>query len=109
MIWVVRRLLIPFAMGSVVSTMLLVIWIAWRTDTEAGLALNDLAFAALLVLPFQAVGLALLVPIALLLGDLALPRPVFPAILAAVGAALGNGLTGTRGRGMEVALPSPRY
>lgn len=90
MVWVVRRLIIPFAVGSVISTTLLLLWTIWGTNTEVSLGFHDLAFAALLVLPFQAVGLGLFVPIALLLGDMSLQRPVYAALLAAVGAALGT-------------------
>jgi hypothetical protein len=54
------------------------------------LGLHDFAHAALLILPFQAVGLGLLVPIALLLCNLSLPRPAYPMLLAVVGAALGT-------------------
>lgn len=55
-----------------------------------GLGLRDFAFAALLILPFQAVGLGLLVPIALLVCDLSLPRPLYPILLAVIEAALGT-------------------
>ena len=90
MVWVVRRLLVPFAVGSVVCTIFLFIWAILGSDTEVSVGLHDLAFAALLILPFQAAGLVLLVPIALLLCDLSLPRPIYPVLLAAVGAALGT-------------------
>jgi hypothetical protein len=90
MVWIVRRLLVPFALGSVVCTILLLVWAIWGSDTEVSIGLHGFAFAALVILPFQAVGLALLVPIALLLCDLSLPRPVYPILLAVVGAALGT-------------------
>jgi hypothetical protein len=89
MVWMTRRLLIPFAVGSVVCTIFLLIVALSGTDTEVSLGLHDLALAGLFVLPFQAVGLALLVPIALLLCGLSLPRPAYPILLAIVGAALG--------------------
>ena len=89
MIWMVRRLLVPFALGSVVCTILLLVWGIWVSDTEVSIGLHDLAFAALLILPFQAVGLGLFVPIVLLLCDLELSRPIYPILLAVVGAALG--------------------
>jgi len=87
--WVFRRLLIPFAVGSVLCTALLLVWVISGSDTGAGVGLHDLVLAALFILPFEAVGLVLLVPIALLLCDLSLPRHVLPLLLAVVGAALG--------------------
>jgi hypothetical protein len=89
MAWVVRRLLIPFAVGSVVCTFLLLGWAIWGTDTEVTLGVRDFALAALFVAPFLAVGLGMLVPIALLLRDLPLPRLLYPLLLAAIGALLG--------------------
>jgi hypothetical protein len=89
MTWVVRRLLIPFAVGSMVCTTLLLVWAISGSGTGAGVGLHDLVLAALFILPFEAVGLVLLVPIALLLCDLSLPRHVLPLLLAVVGAALG--------------------
>jgi peptidoglycan/LPS O-acetylase OafA/YrhL len=89
MVWVLRRVLIPFAAGGVVGIALLLAWTVWGSDTEVSVGLHDLALAALFVLPFQAAGLAILVPIALFLCDLPLPRPLYPALLAVVGAAFG--------------------
>lgn len=90
MAWVVRRLLIPFALGSAICTTLLLVWLTWGSDTEVGVGLNDVAIAAFVVLPFQGIGLGLLVPIALLVCDLSLPRPVYPVFLAIIGAMIGT-------------------
>jgi hypothetical protein len=89
MVWAVRRVLIPFAVNGVVGIVLLLAWTIWGSDTEVRVGLHDFALATLFVLPFQAVGLALLVPIALLLCDLSLPKGVYPTLLAVVGAAVG--------------------
>jgi hypothetical protein len=88
--WLVRRFLVPFALGSLACTILLLVWAIWSSDTEVSLHLHDFALAALFVLPFEAVGLALLVPIALLLGGLSLPTPFYPLLLAVLGSALGT-------------------
>jgi hypothetical protein len=87
--WAIRRVLVPFAVGGVVDIFFLLAWTIWGSDTEVSVGLHDLTLAALFVLPFQAVGLVLLVPIALLLCDLSLPKPIYPTLLAVVGAALG--------------------
>ncbi len=89
MIWIVRRLLVPFAVGSAVSIVLLLIWALWMDDSGVSFRIHDFALAAGFVLPFQLVGFALLVPIALLLCNLPLPKSAYPALLATVGAALG--------------------
>jgi hypothetical protein len=90
MTWILRRVLVPFVVGSVVCAVLLLAWAIWGSDTEVSLGIHDYALAALLVLPFQAIGLCMLVPIALFLGDLSLPRLVYPMLLSVVGAALGT-------------------
>ena len=89
MAWVIRRFLAPFAVGSVFCTVLLLAWVVWGSDAQGSLGLHDFAFGAFLILPFQAIGLGLLLPIALLLCNIPLPRPVYPMLLALVGAALG--------------------
>jgi len=90
MIWTLRRVLVPFAIGGGVGIALLLVWTIWGSDAEVSVGVHDLALAALFVLPFEAVGLALLVPIALLLGGLSLPTPFCPLLLAILGSALGT-------------------
>lgn len=75
--------------GSAVCIVLLLIWAIWVSETEVSFGTHDFLFTALLILPFQAIGLCLLIPIALLLCDLSLPRPVYPMLLALIGALLG--------------------
>lgn len=109
MVWAVRRLLVPFAVGGFVSTVLLLVWANWGGDTGVGVGLHDLALAALFILPFQTAGLALLVPIALLLCGLSLPKPVYPMLLAFVGAALGTVVVlpiSDRPQLLELTLPA---
>ena len=89
MVWIARRLVAPFAVGSIICIFLLLVWASRASDAKASLSLHDVALAGLFVLPFQVVGLLLLVPIALLLCGLTLPRPAYPMLLAIVGAALG--------------------
>lgn len=87
--WVLRRLLLPFAVGSVICASLLLIWGIWSADAKAPLSPYDIAFVTLLVMPYQAVGVGLLAPMALLLCDLELPRPMYPIILGVIGSVLG--------------------
>jgi len=87
--WIVQRIILPFVAGAAVGIGLLLVWLIANTDTTTGFVLRDFALIALLVLPFQAVGLVLLVPIALLLCSLSFPKPVYPALVVLVGAALG--------------------
>ena len=60
MSWVVRRLLVGFAVGNVVCTILLLVWTVPGSDAAVSVGLRDLAFAGLVILPFQAVGLGVL-------------------------------------------------
>jgi hypothetical protein len=90
MIWVVRRLLVLFAASSAVCMIIVLVAATWLSESSSSLAAHDFTLAALFVLPFQAVGFAMLVPTALLLSGLSLPRPVYPMLLALVGAALGT-------------------
>jgi hypothetical protein len=89
MVWVIRRLIVPFAVGSVVCTAFLLIWVNWGADAEVIFRLNDLLVAVLFILPLEAVGLALLVPVALLICHLSLPRKAYPVLIAVTGAVLG--------------------
>jgi hypothetical protein len=90
MVWLGRRFLVPFAVGSAVCAILLLVWTIFPSDTEVRINLQDFAFTVLLILPFQVAGLCLFVPVALLLSDLSLPKPIYPILLVVVGAILGS-------------------
>lgn len=89
MLWIVRRLIAPFALGSLVCILLLVICAIWSSQTHESFGPGDFAMFALFVLPFEVIGFCLLVPIALFVCNLSFPRPVYPMLLAAVGAIIG--------------------
>ena len=88
MIWLLRRLLGPFVIGSIVCATLLLLW-TWTTEIEASARLPDAALAFLFMLPFQAVGLILLLPLALALGNRTLRVRFYPVLLALIGSVLG--------------------
>jgi hypothetical protein len=107
--WIFRRILLPFVVGAAACIGLLLVWLILNTDTTMGVGLRDLALIALFVLPFQVIGLALLVPSALLLCSLSFPKPVYPAVLVLVGAALGVVVTlpiSDRPHPLEFILPA---
>jgi hypothetical protein len=89
MSWAIRRLFGPFAAGTVVCTVFLLVWVNWGAGAEASFRLNDVEVAALFILPLEAVGLAMLVPVALLICHLSLPRKAYPILITVTGAMLG--------------------
>ncbi|URD60708.1 hypothetical protein M8312_13160 [Sphingomonas sp. KRR8] len=87
--WTLRRIVGPLALGTVLGTVALLVWTMWGRDVGGDFRLDGLAVLVLFVFPFQIVGLALLLPVALLLCDMALPRPLYGVLLPMVGALLG--------------------
>lgn len=107
--WIVRRIIFPFVAGEAVGIGLLLVWLVLNNGTIMGLNLRELALVAIFVLPFQAVGMALLVPIALLICSLSFPKPAYPPLLVLVGAALGVVVTlpiSDRPHLLEFTLPA---
>jgi NAD/NADP transhydrogenase beta subunit len=87
MIWVWRRLVLPFLVGGTVCTVILLLIVMGSEAARPTFA--DLKLAALLVLPFEALGLILLVPIALALRNQSLPRWMLATLVVLIGSALG--------------------
>lgn len=87
--WTLRRIVGPLALSTVLGTVALLVWTVWGRDVGGDFGLGGLAFLALLVFPFQIVGLALLLLVALLLCGMSLPRPAYGVLLPIVGALLG--------------------
>lgn len=85
--WLWRRLLYPFVVASIVCTALLLALVF--ASEGATPTFSDLKLAALMVLPFEALGLILLLPIALALRSQSLPRDVYAALVVLIGPAIG--------------------
>jgi hypothetical protein len=92
MTWLVRRLLVPLVVGSILCSALLLFWMVAGSDTGATIRLSDAAFAALLVLPSEAIGLIILLPIALALCSRSVPQAALALLLAIVGSCIGAAL-----------------
>jgi hypothetical protein len=89
MVWFLRRFVAPFALGTIICAALFLIWGAYTFDGASSIKSNDVVLAILFVAPFEAMGLILLLPIALALCHLAFPRPIVLVFLAALGSILG--------------------
>jgi hypothetical protein len=92
MTWLLRRLMGPLMVASAACTALLFVWTMPGVNTGAKLTPHDLALGYSFILPFAAVGMILLLPIALALRDLSLSGRVYPLVVTAVGAVLGIAL-----------------
>ena len=89
MAWVIRRIALPFVVGSALCIILLLALVFWTGDAGLSLRLHDLELVALFVVLFQAAGLALFVPTALLLVRSSIQGPKYLILLALLGAVLG--------------------
>lgn len=87
--WLFRRLFGPFAVGSLVCILLLLAWTKVAAGTRVAIGFPETALASLFILPFEAIGLALLLPIGLGLRNMLLPRRVKWLLLVIIGAMLG--------------------
>mgnify|MGYP007100029306 FL=1 len=90
--WLLRRVLAPFITSSIVCTVLLLVWTTVAADTETPLRLSDAALASLFILPFEAIGLIILLPIALVICDRSGSRLLCSVLLVIVGSAIGVGV-----------------
>lgn len=90
-VWLFRRLLIPFALGTIVCAAIFIVWALAATESQANVTLRDIFFATYFIMPFEALGLLLLLPIALVIGD-RLPWPLSVLLLVLIGALLGVAL-----------------
>jgi len=86
MTWLVRRLLAPFLVGSAVCIALLFVQAVPMVTRPVDLF--DLKLAGLIVVPFEAIGLIMLLPIALALRHRSLSHRFYLVLLAGIGAAI---------------------
>jgi hypothetical protein len=95
-------------LGTLACVFLLVASVA-ITQAATSLTFRDIELAFLFIAPFEAAGLLLLLPIALVIGDTPLPRTAAIAIVTAVGSLIGVALAlpiGERGLSLDFALPA---
>lgn len=92
MSWAIRRLLLPLLIGGIFCTTFLYGLLWWAGSAVGTFRLHDFAIIGLVVALFEAVGLSLLIPIALLVGRLSLPSAAYPIIIILAGTMLGTAL-----------------
>lgn len=100
--WFVRRLLAPFVLGTVVCAAFFLIWVAVTIDGTWHPTSRDIVDATVIIFPFEAVGLILLVPIAFLLFRSNLRPPLQVVLLIAVGSAVGALVAGPLFSGLSL-------
>jgi hypothetical protein len=71
---------------------LLLVWTTVAADTETPFRLSDAALFSLFILPFEAIGLIILLPIALVICDRSGSRLLCSVLLVIVGSAIGVGV-----------------
>jgi hypothetical protein len=92
--WLFRRILMPVCLGTMVGAVLLVIFIYTGPDKPEGIFhWSFFVMTALLVAPFEASGLVLFLPIALLLCDIPMPRFLRIILITVTGSILGTIVT----------------
>jgi hypothetical protein len=110
MIWPIKRLIIPLVLNTMICVVMLQVWIALETEGwPPSIRASDFAVFMFLLLPFEALGLVLLLPIALFVCDLSLPRLLYPTLLMVAGGALGVVVvlpTSERPFGPDLVLPA---
>jgi hypothetical protein len=88
--WLFRRILAPFCLGTMVCSVLLIIFPYIGPDKPEGVFhWYDFIMVTLVIALFEAVGLVLLLPVALLLCDVLMPRFLRLSLITATGSILG--------------------
>jgi hypothetical protein len=93
--WFLRRFLYPLIVGSVACAAPLILFLAEMAGSPPSLRLEDAWWTLLVILPFEALGLMLLLPIGLLVSKQPLSHLLAVCTVILVGA----------GIGIAVALP----
>lgn len=89
MSWLLRRLLLPFILGSIVCTTLLLVWELPGSEIPQMLGSPaELWFVAVFPVLFQVIGLAVVVPAARILRQFSLRTSVSAVVLTVLGSAI---------------------